>query len=276
MSIATPPVCKAIESQLQKLRQQLQHLNEVGEPDGPFQKPRPGGDPEAKRLQAEIRKLNAQLTSCIVQHTPANPPLTVTFDSLFCIDQHDTQILFVPESDEPYLIVYAVNIPGPGAPVPDGRAFLIGPMRGVDSGESASRPTNVWDTNGRAQPIPDPNKVILLVALLEEDDSGADYVRTAVQTGMVPILATNIQAAFTDPEGFRARLVEGMRGVIRTALNLFPLPPESADDLIGAVQQIRLTKTMLNNAIVRGSVPIPLSFTSSDAGYNASFRLRRA
>lgn len=282
MAIATPAPCLPLQQKIGRLQQELEGLNETGDPNGPFRKPDPVTLAERRSLVREISSVNGQLTSCIVKHTGTNVPMTVTFESIFCGDQNDTQVLFIPEADEPYLIVYALNLPttiptnlSPSNFLPDARAFKIGTMHGVDSGESVSRPTDVWDTNGRAQVIADPNRVVILVALLEEDDSGADYVRTAVQTGMPVVIATNLPALFTDPEGFRARLLEGMRGVIATALNLFPLPPESADDLIGAVQQIRLTRTMLNNAIVRGSVPIPLNFATSDTRYSASFRLRR-
>jgi hypothetical protein len=291
MAVPTPVPCQQIESQLTKKRAELQRLNNTptGTGSGPIFKPGRDRDPELearkKQLSAEIKQLDSQLTRCFVQNTP-NAPLTVRFQSLFCGDQDDTEppSPIDLEDDEPYLLVYALNVPNLSVPVlnpatfnpttfiPDARCFLIGRFGDVDSGDTVFGSTNVWDTNGRPQLITNPNSVFLFVAMMEEDATGADVVRTAVQTLMVPIVASNILSLAEDPEGFRFRMIEGLRGAIKAAVKP---AVGSQDDLIGAIQEIRLTQPMLDRVRRFGSEPITLNFTSSDSRYSASFKLTR-
>ncbi|MGH2585773.1 MAG: hypothetical protein ACRDJE_12740 [Dehalococcoidia bacterium] len=278
--MATPAACQSIESNLKKKREQLNRLNNSRpSPGGPVVKPGRDRDPELeaerKRLSNEIKTLNAQLTQCMVQQNK-NRPLTVRWQSLFCEDQDDTEVLFNTEDDEPYLVVYALNLPttpniaNPASFVPDARAFKIGPFSSVDSGDTRSGAMNVWDTNGNARPITDPNSAVILVAMMEFDESGADMVRTAVQTAMPAIVVTNLAAAFTDPAAFRVRLMEGMAGIIQTAVKA---AVGSQDDQIGPIKQIRLTRSILDRAYRDGSVRFDLRFTKPGARYSATFNL---
>lgn len=281
MAIQTPAPCISIEQTLKTKRAQLNRLNSrpSGGGGGPVVKPGRDRDPEVeaerKRLSGEIKKLDTQLTQCFVQHN-RNRPLTVQWQSLFCEDQDDTEVLFIPEDDEPYMVVYALKLPtspniaNPGSFIPDARAFKIGPFSGVDSGDSRSGAVNVWDTNGTARPITDPNSVVILVAMMEFDESGADMVRTAVQTAMIPIIATNLAAAFSNPDAFRVRLMEGMAGIIQTAVKA---AVGSQDDQIGPIKQIRLTREMLDRAFRTGAVRFDLRFTKPGARYSATFNL---
>lgn len=290
MATATPVPCKTIESKLKAKREQLNNLNSAPPPErGPIFKPGRDRDPELeaerKRLTKEIQGLESQLTQCFVQNVP-NGPVTVRFDSLFCGDQNDTEppALVDLEDDEPYLLVYALHIPNPSFPVsnpaafspasfiPDARTFLIGRFGSVDSGDTVFGSTRVWDTNGTPRLITNPNSVFIFVAMMEEDATGADVVRTAVQTLMVPIVASNILSLPTNPEGFRARLIEGMRGAIKTATKA---AIGSQDDLIGAIQEIRLTQPMLDRLRRFGSESIMLNFTNSDSRYSATFKVQR-
>lgn len=273
MAVQTPVPCQTIERDLKKKREQLSRLNDRPTPGGPIFKPGRDLDPELKaerqRLAKEIKRLDGQLTQCFLQNVP-NAPVTVRFESLVCLDQNDEPFT---ESDEPYLIVYTLNIPNLANPVPDARAFKIGRFLDVDSGDTVFGAGNIWDTNGSARLITDPNSVVILVAMVEEDDTGVDVVRTAVQTLMIPIVASNIAAAATDPDAFRFRLMEGMQGAIRTAVKA---AVGSQDDLIGTVQQIRLTRPMLDRVRRFGSESFTLNFSSSDTRYSARFRLQRA
>jgi hypothetical protein len=280
MPIPTPVPCQSIETSLKQKRQQLNRLNSrPSSGGGPVVKPPRDRDPELeaerRRLTSEIRTLDAQLTQCFVQHN-RHRPLTVQWQSLFCEDQDDTEVLFIPEDDEPYLVVYALKLPtspnigNPASFVPDARAFKIGPFHSVDSGETVSGAVNVWDTNGTPRPIGDPNGVVILVAMMEFDESGADMVRTAVQTAMIPIVVSNIAAALNDPEAFRVRLMEGMAGVIQTAVKA---AVGSQDDQIGPIKQIRLTRQILDRAYRDGTVRFDLRFTKPGARYSAAFNL---
>jgi hypothetical protein len=276
MAIQTPVPCQAIEATLKKKTAELNRLNATptGGGGGPVVKPGQDRDPELeamkKKLRSEIRALDAKLTQCFVQNTP-NSPLTVRFTSLFCGDQDDVEIGPFPEDDEPYLVVYSVNIPNLTNPVPDARAFKIGRFLDVDSGDRVNGSVNVWDTNGNAQRINDPNSVIILVAMMEEDSTGADLVRTTVQTAMPAIVATNLAAAATDPEVFRVRLMEGMAGIIQ---GVAKAAIGSQDDRIGAIQQIRLTRDILNRVRRFGSHRFDLNFNSASARYTATFQLQ--
>lgn len=151
--------------------------------------------------------------------------------------------------------------------------FKIGPFNSVDSDETVFGNTNVWDPNGNPRVINDPDDVTILVAMLEEDDSGADAVRTQVETLMLPEVIKAAPALASDPEAFRFRLMQGMQGAIETVVKI-GVP--SQDDQIGPVQQIRLTREILNRVRRFDSHRFDLNFSSSGARYSATFSLLRA
>lgn len=289
--MAVPAACVSIESQLKIKRSELTRLQNQptgGDGDGPVVKPGQNKDPELeaakKKLQAEIRALQNKLDQCVLQNTPV-PAVTVRFESLFCGDQNDTEPIIDTEDDEPYLLVYALHIPDPvralinskklnlGSFVPDARLFRIGPFSSVDSGDTVRAAVNVWDPNGRAQKITDPDNVFLFVAMMEEDATGAASVQTLVQTLMVPVVVSNILGLATSRAGFAQRIIEGLAGSIQTAVK----PAKgSEDDRIGAIQQISVTQQMLDKVRTQGPQPINLSFTNSDTRYSARFVLTAA
>ncbi len=278
MTVSTPASCRQIEQQLNKKRQELKLLNEQDPQPGPVNKPDPLTVAEKKRLMKEIKQLDAKLTQCIVQNTP-NTPVTVRFEQLFCEDQDDLEKFFPDiEDDEPYLLVYTLNLPkatvitDPTNFRPDARMFKIGAFNSVDSGDTVFGSTSVWDTNGSPRVIADPDDVTILVAMMEEDDTGADAVRTQAETLMIPEIIKAAPALASDSESFRFRLMLGMRGVIQTVAKL-GIP--SQDDRIGPVQQIRLTPEILNRTRRFGSHRFDLNFSSSGARYTATFTLLR-
>lgn len=273
--MAIPQACQPIDNKIQQLRRQLNDLNTPIDdpvPGGPKRPPKdPETEEEKKRLRNEIRVLTAQFNQCVQQNLPPFP-VTVTVHSVTCHDQDDVGLF---EDDEPYVLVYALNIPNSvkNPSIPDARVFKAGPFRGTDSGETVFSGLRVWDTNGNPAIVTKPDDVILLAALIEEDDTGADLVRTVLQTAMVVVLGTNLPA-LGDRPAFIQRMSEGMRGALKGAFKA-TVPPFSHDDLVGPVQQVSLTSDILRKVGLGTPHPIFLSFVSNSASYTVELKVRR-
>src|SRR5262245_1763803 len=93
-------------------------------------------------------------------------------------------------ADEPYALVTVVNlaaiVPVAGFPVPLPAfdVFRYGPFDDVDQGETHNAPGIVqpfWDLTGRPAAIPDPNNLMIVVSLMENDDGNAEALRGIVK-----------------------------------------------------------------------------------------------
>ncbi len=176
-------------------------------------------------------------------------------------------------------MVYTLNIPTSlsNIAVPDARVFKAGVFGDVDSGQTRFLATRIWDTNGNPAIITKPDKVLILVAMVEQDDTGADFVRTALQTAMAAIAPTNIAPLLkgNDRAAFAQRMTEGMQGALKGALKAV-VPPLSQDDLIGPVKQLPITSALLQKVGLQGTQTILLDFASSDARYTVGFKIQQA
>jgi hypothetical protein len=120
--------------------------------------PKPVLNGEWKRLQTKITNKRLALRACEESLIPNTPvPVTLTLTTFHCLDQSDEFRLFFGfniEDDEPYALVFAVDINLSFAAIPIGVAnskmTLIGALADVDEGDELSAPANViWGLRTR-------------------------------------------------------------------------------------------------------------------------------
>lgn len=219
-----------------------------------------------------------------------------------CLDENDSGPW---ASDEPYVVVTTVcfrdalegvtlppGIPRPDINLPKVVTNKFGPWGDVDTGENRStfeppdgmtdaavdslRLTQiirkpVWGLNGKPMPISNPDKLFILVGMMEHDDGNPNTVRTAVQTAL-----SGAAAGYASSGLSRNDLAERMRKDMAGAIDLGTLHPFNSDDRIGGVQELRITAANLREARQRGSIMKRLVFRNSTTRYRVSFRIKRA
>src|SRR5215831_4138047 len=126
--------------------------------------------------------------------------MKVALKKLRCIEEtDDSDVPLVPRSDEPYVIVVAVDLK---LPIPQVGSVLYGPWKDIDDGDFAvtvpvpagfdtdNFPFAVWrkpfwGLTGNSAPLTNPNDVIFLTAVMENDDGKANTARLAAQQATI-------------------------------------------------------------------------------------------
>ena len=245
------------------------------------------GDQKWAILQ-QIKKLQDQLTSvknefkskCITKQPPVPlKPVTIGVSEIFCVEESSEW-----GSDEPYLLVLTldmtatISIQGQQIPFPALTVFRIGPWDDVDSNEahpSSELAKNdrkrVWDLHDNLKLINSPNDIIILVAMMEHDDSDPDGIRVAVQGIMSGVLFSSL--SFTRPQLIKA-LTQGMNNAIQGVRASGATFPFNFDDQIDTVRQLQISPVDLQQAAQQGSVLLPsLIFGDGDAKYQVTFMM---
>lgn len=175
-------------------------------------------------------------------------------------------------SDEPFVIVVTSDLTTSigGVPVPTTEAFLYGPFAGVDKGEthfSIGIEYACWGITGSPAPL-DPNNVLFIVALLENDDGHPTAAR-----GLVKSLASaSLLASLNLP---RPQQVANLIRDINSAV-VIPTGGPSFDEPIGSAQQLVFSAGEL--ARVNGGERIgkTLTFAGDGGRYRLVFIARLA
>ena len=215
-------------------------------------------------------------------------PLTLTLTRFACLDQSDEiRVLFGlnSEDDEPYAVVFAVDLMiNSSTSVANGainsKASLIGPLADVDVDDDSAAPHNIiWGLSNAPSPISSADNLIVLVAMMENDSSSPDQVRSTLETAARASLITNLPAfmatgaipAITRQELVN-RMIAGMAGAMGVAKVGFPDP----DDNIGAIQELRFTQSELDDASTNFvNAEKSLTFEGDDAKYVTHFKVFR-
>jgi hypothetical protein len=185
-------------------------------------------------------------------------------------------------SDEPYVLVTGVNLK---ALVPTVEVTRYGPWNDVDDGDTRTTfpispdlpfdpdPMGLvgtfrkpcWGLDGKAAPINNPDDVALLVSLMENDDGDVSAMRTLVKSAAVVSLAASTSSD-------RATRVKKLQADIDGALQI-PTGAPNFDDPIGATQEFRLTKDLLD---VNGHKKTKsLTFKSDGGRYEVSLEITK-
>jgi hypothetical protein len=165
-------------------------------------------------------------------------PVQIYLKSLSCNEETDEV-----GADEPYVLVTAVNlasvitVAGFPVPLPAFEVTLYGPFDDVDSGETHQAPgaaQSFWNLQGADAPITDPDQVIFLVALMENDNGDPQALRGIVK-GEV---GGSILGSLGNPD--RNVKVATLIRDIDSALGT-PTGAPNFDDQVGPVQELRFT-----------------------------------
>ena len=194
-------------------------------------------------IDRDIAAAEAELDLCEARAAqdadPVNQPVTGKVTTITC---HAASKEVGP--DEPYLLIAALDLSNAisptsvGLPPPPIEVVKIGPWGGVNGGEvhyashldAADNPA-FWDLDGDPRPIVEPDDVIFLVAMCENDASSPDAVRGAVRAELLVAQAAN---TVQDYDGYVSAMRSNMTGTIETArvAGLDPLHLNE-DDLFG-------------------------------------------
>src|SRR5687768_3261602 len=88
----------------------------------------------------------------------------VAFMEMRCLEETSES----SASDEPYALFFAADL---HSLIPKGNLFRTQVFEDTDEGELKKQWVRIWGVNQTPQPITDPDKVIFLVALMENDKS---------------------------------------------------------------------------------------------------------
>ncbi|AKJ07019.1 hypothetical protein ATI61_10519 [Archangium gephyra] len=269
-----PNPCQPIIDKIRALEKQKSELNGSNEfpgvPPGLIPpSPIDHHGPELEALNKQLLQEAMNLNACLLKGV-SPVPMVMSVKSISCRNANDPGPF---ESDEPYVLVYVLNLPSLANPaLPSPKVVLVGPLSGVDAKETHPAPANIlWGINGAPATIPNPDDIILLVAMLENDNAPPASVRTAVEVAMGPILALNLTSIGNRAE-FVARLSNGMQGAIQTAVKLGLPDP---DDQIGTVQELRISRLDVAKAFHFGNTTLDLTFKGDDSHFKVNFQLKR-
>jgi hypothetical protein len=199
--------------------------------------------------------------------------LRLNFTSIRCVVESGDNLGGLPfgVADETYAVFWVGDIRGTNA---IGQAFRTNVFEGFDDGETRGQTVGLWHPFGVPFPILNRDDIILLAAVLEEDDNRAKAVRDQVNNDLNARLPV-YKASGLSHEVMVANLKLDMERAINSA--------RRGDDRIGPVKEIRPSEANLqaarNGQIVslgeRFSAVENLSNELRFAIYTLTFQLRR-
>ena len=191
-------------------------------------------------------------------------PIKISFLLLQCFE---TQGEGSP--DEPYVVFYVADL---SAPIfAKGITKCSGVFRDVDDDETHKRrnPLVLWGIDNHAAPIKNPDDVIILVALMENDESTTAAVVNAVEAS----LSVTLNQYRIDGLS-RAQMIQNLIRDMNGAIDLGKASGGiNQDERLGTVQEFRLTQDLLREAR-KGKAAASLHF-NADGKYRVQIDLSR-
>ncbi len=148
-------------------------------------------------------------------------------------------------SDEPYVLVFAAQIKKVGGlvNVPAANTTKYGPWGGVDKGELVQTAVviggkqilpsaNCWGLNGKPQEIKSPSDVIILVALMENDDASTGGIRAGLHAQMFASITSYANGGMTRSDIVK-KLKKDMKDVL-TGVTVTGIP--NNDDFVNVAE----------------------------------------
>src|SRR5215207_1408638 len=152
--------------------------------------------------------------------------------------------------DEPYVLVTAVNlastvrVQGFAVPLPAYRVVLYGPFTNVDKGETHFAAGGIaksfWGINGARAELTNPDTVIFVVSLIENDNGNAENLR-GILTGIVG------GSVFGSLSLNRADKVAALQRDVYSGSQT-PTGGPNTDDLVAGPQELRFSTEELAQA----------------------------
>jgi hypothetical protein len=195
----------------------------------------------------------------------ADWPVAISFTTIRCLEDTDG-----PGDDEPYVVFWVGNLNNPAASFATRTTVFEGDLS-MEDGDVRVVPTTVW---GPA-PITDPNDLVILAAVLENDEMDPNGVVSTVNGLMLPslLIAVNHNPQFTRAE-LVAHLKAGMTGALATGAG--SALPNAINDEFSSPKEFKLTADLLDQAR-NGLVPQPsLTFNFDGASYQVRLKFTSA
>ena len=195
-----------------------------------------------------------------VEYQAPNSPtqfdsMKIRFTSIKCLDETDGEW---GDSDEVYAVFLVANL---ATVPPDTTRFVQGPFDDMDAGETKTTSRLVHEHAG---PGYDPEKLVILVALMEEDTS---FVGWNGLDALDAKLASQ-QKSKLPPDFMRDYLVSGMNAC------LDDVESESDHDRIGGVRQLNVPLSDWNQLMSGQDVaPRKLTFSGDGGKYVLTFQI---
>jgi hypothetical protein len=165
-------------------------------------------------------------------------------------------------SDEPYAVFFTADLHGA---IPKSAVVRTKVFEDTDKGELKKQWVRIWGVNHEAQPITNPDKVIILVALMENDESDPDLVVTTARAEMFGNLAALATSGISRPQ-MVSELIKSLNASVHGGAAPGFLNP---DDRIGSAQELRITHADLD-AARKATIRKNLVF-SGDGKYRLGF-----
>jgi hypothetical protein len=199
---------------------------------------------------------------------PPEPRFRLDFVRLQCVAEGGAWYEQVAASDEPYVLIFAVNLHAPSS----GRVFRTTVFSDVDNGESRLQSIQVWGPGV----LGDPDDLIVLTQVMEHDESDVDRLVGALDWGLRGAATPFVQASWGH-DAIVGALKSQMQRLIDN--NKYPQAHGSLnmDDQVGGIQEVRITNYDRDWTT---SGPVPKIVDANDSGgdghYRAHFELRRS
>ncbi len=145
-------------------------------------------------------------------------------------------------SDEPYVLVTSVNlastvnVAGFAVPLPGSQVVLYGPFEDVDEDETHYPPgisKSFWGINGAPAQLSNPDTVIFIVSLMENDNGNAENLRGLVAGSVSGSLFSSLSL-------IRANRVTALLSAVYS-MSQTPTGFPNTDDLVGPPQELRFS-----------------------------------
>ena len=222
------------------------------------------------------------------------PNVTVTLTKIHCIEETDES----SASDEIYVVAFTADMGGISQDVIDGLGLLglseddaksvaskvgLKQMTKVtnvyedfDKGEDRHPNLKLWGLNNKPRPLPNPEDVIFLVAMMENDNSSHTVVRDTVDAMIIVRLVNLLGAGFDSSD-----IVDELRQTMFGALNTGALAGAGSgiealniDERLGYPTELTLT-VQDRISLLQGTSSIgkQMTFEGSGGKYKLYFRM---
>ncbi len=138
-------------------------------------------------------------------------PLKLDFYALTCLEETDEVGV-----DEPYVVFFAADISDCLNPLTKTLICRAKVFKDADESEREYQSMLLWGLNGKPAPIVNPDNIIILAAVVEDNSSSPDDVKSSVQDTLFAKL-TAYERVHLNRTTMVAKLINDMHGVITLA-----------------------------------------------------------
>ena len=173
-------------------------------------------------------------------------------------------------SDEPYILISTVDlVPATQLPIPAFEVFLYGPFEDID--DETTRAVSDFsrsfrDVTGRPKLLNNPDQVIFIASLMENDNGNPESLRTLIKG----VVGTSIIGSLSLQRADRvAALINDINSALGTPTG-FP----NFDDVIGSSQELRFSQQELAQLAQQQPVMKVLEFHGDGGHFEITFEAR--